>query len=1044
MEPESKSTGTSTQRSIFRWPLVVALFLLATYGWYVYVQYDRINNLHQHELAGTAAELKRTFDNSVENVNHFYDRQSKASNEDRKEHLCEFDAEQLYLSAVPTCQETGGDKKETAAPGIAGNGPLIKPDPVATGEEGGSFHFDAPELLRDLAFPEAFQIIFLADADGKVFYSDTPAQRSWQRNLRWGERQFRDAGADSGASVRLQDLQQALDTKEAWQKLSAISSRTSISIGGSEYQLHIEPAKLGQGTGKSVNLVLGGLVLSDQVREQALAVDTYFVAVLVALLLLGALGFPFIKLIALHPHERFRSRDIHWLCMSTGAILALLTFTVLAADAYWRWHEDSSDGLEQYARDLDKKFKQEVDELQKQLRDYDQRLAALPPGSCKGWPLDSDWFNPDVTEKHKFEWPSDKVYLEQIAWISPAGMQIWKITADRDAGLVDVSKRAYFRAVRDQNLYRIPGSQDRFYLAPDRSITDGRFYTFISMPSTLATDYCSNLKPPVDGEKGYVAAATATLLSFEQNPLPANYGFAVITREGRVLYHSDSRLRLRESFFEETSRGPRIRSSVYGGHADDISSGYRERPHEIYVCPLSIERVGESVSNNSPLFLAVFRDLSVERASVAHVFITTMTGSLLFLLPWLAFALWVMKKADQKRKRHPGTWLWPDVLMTDFYRHMIKVLAVIILLTPLAFLVLGAWLAVLVPLVAASWRMYTYWGYIPKTPHHKSKYRPWHLYVTELTLVLICMIVIPCAIIHRVTQNAEFGHMVAAGVQAIGEQQQDIEPSMKASIRQEGRPQSAALAKSTTRVKKYLPPAPFPYNTLPQQAGMSSMWLLQLHSLLGGFIPVANELVSLQFFEHRDRIYSTTSPVSWVGILGGIGILILIVWWIRWVAHELFYAELAVPTGIAPQLPTSEDWDALSADGQLVLFWALEEHVVNPRQRATVEALIDRGLLTLAPDLQLGSAHLKKYVQDKAANMSAQIADLEQAASNYSWQRVQRVLWAGLAAVAIFLLATQPLLQSGLQILALAVTRFLKTFKDLFDALVDRLGGKSK
>ena len=37
------------------------------------------------------------------------------------------------------------------------------------------------------------------------------------------------------------------------------------------------------------------------------------------------------------------------------------------------------------------------------------------------------------------------------------------------------------------------------------------------------------------------------LLSLEQPALPVGYGFAVVTRDGRTLYHSDSRLGLREN-----------------------------------------------------------------------------------------------------------------------------------------------------------------------------------------------------------------------------------------------------------------------------------------------------------------------------------------------------------------------------------------------------------------------------------------------------------------------------------------------------------------
>jgi hypothetical protein len=49
---------------------------------------------------------------------------------------------------------------------------------------------------------------------------------------------------------------------------------------------------------------------------------------------------------------------------------------------------------------------------------------------------------------------------------------------------------------------------------------------------------------------GYVAVASTRLLSLEQASLPLGYGFAIVTRDGRSLYHSDSRLGLRENLFD--------------------------------------------------------------------------------------------------------------------------------------------------------------------------------------------------------------------------------------------------------------------------------------------------------------------------------------------------------------------------------------------------------------------------------------------------------------------------------------------------------------
>ena len=93
-------------------------------------------------------------------------------------------------------------------------------------------------------------------------------------------------------------------------------------------------------------------------------------------------------------------------------------------------------------------------------------------------------------------------------------------------------------------------------------------------------DQSQDTKDKGNQDTGYVAVATVNLLSIDEIPLPAGYGFAIVNREGRVLYHSDKRLSLRENFFAELSDGSRVKATMYAGGTYDGNSRYRERPHE--------------------------------------------------------------------------------------------------------------------------------------------------------------------------------------------------------------------------------------------------------------------------------------------------------------------------------------------------------------------------------------------------------------------------------------------------------------------------------
>ena len=78
------------------------------------------------------------------------------------------------------------------------------------------------------------------------------------------------------------------DGAASWKTLSATSTRTSLQLGGVWHQVYLQPLAIQ--IGGAPNLILGGAVPSQMVVRDALAIDTYFTAALVFLVLIGLLG----------------------------------------------------------------------------------------------------------------------------------------------------------------------------------------------------------------------------------------------------------------------------------------------------------------------------------------------------------------------------------------------------------------------------------------------------------------------------------------------------------------------------------------------------------------------------------------------------------------------------------------------------------------------------------------------------------------------------------------------------------------------------------
>lgn len=1062
---------TSTVRRQLYWRLAIGLIAVTgAYIWYVTVQYGRINDLNQRQLANASAELKNSIENAIGTVRRF-----KPSPTDDQA-LCEFDDDQPYLALISPakCKRvTGG----LASPKLAvATGLSIKaiaevrstdknnPSPAPPADDAVSFAFDAGAVLRELSFPESFGLIFIGDSEGTVLYQDAPYKRTWLRQLRWGEQQFRDSGANRSGSLKLDQLVNVFgdDTASGWTPLRSMSGRTTLRLGGQFHEVYLEPLVI-ENQDERVSLVLGGAVLTEAVVRQALAVDSYFLAGIVFLLLLTFLGYPFVKLLALDPHERFGLRDVMKLYLSTAALLALATFTIQAIDAYSRWHHVADDGMKQLAIRFELAFLNEIAEIQRQEDKYDQTVSQWSDAQLSE-PLTTDWFG-SGPEGRKTPWlpaPKGPVQVLQLAWIDPAGDQVWKITSDRTTSRQKVGQRIYFQSVRDGNLFTWPDQvscdEDEapcadlptasiisrpFYVSPERSITDGKFYTFVAMPSRVS----------VKGKPGtYVVNATARLFSLNTPALPAGYGFALINREGRVLYHSDRRLSLRENLFEELTAGKRARALVYAGYEDDVTSAYRERPHELHFRPVSL-RLASDRRAAAGLYLVTFRDISLERALVARVFLISMFGPMISLLLFIGLALIAVAMVPagrRDRREHWSAWLWPHGGIVLVYQEMSIVLAILLAVSLIAWAV-GApdGLFVAVPVLAMTATIVIYAIRTHQKPQRSQlPSQFWHS--SAYMLLMVCAILIPASALFRAAMGHEFGKLIATEQQWITAQKTDLPFAQQAELRAEKLPIDMTLSTGKTRASLLSEiPAPAPFGSANQDTtlGHATHWLLKPFEWADDFLPIESDLAARVRYEEADLTYTPQTlwtsklGISVWGILGLIGALGLLVWWVRWKQVRLFYADQE----ICPQEHASPAtlWEQCSADERMVLMRISDEHVENPYQRPIVVGLLQRGLLTLDPDLRPCSQAFAEFIATQQPALRDALHQWESVESGHSWRYTRLVLLTSMGGLLFFLIATQPGLQAGLVSVAGGVTIALESLLKVRDSVVAWLGTRT-
>lgn len=1039
----------------FRRLALVLLVAGAAYAWWVTGKFDRLNAAHQLDLADAGAAITRTLVNAVDTVRRFQPVPDGTG-------ACAFDADQPYLDYVGDCRQDEAGRAEYTEPRVSAEGGLtiaadrIRPNAAPSVAR---WRFRIDTLLRELALSDTVALVFVADRDGRVLYQHTPRESRWRRQLRWGERTFEDAGASQASGVRVQNVTSLLSTAPngGWERLRSVSDRATVRVGGAWHQLFVQPISIG--TDAEVELTLAAVVPSERLVRQAFAIDTYFMALLVVTMLLGLLGLPFVKLVTLSPHERLRVRDVYWLYVSCAALLALGTFVVLSADTYRRWTQEADEGLARMAGDIEGRIAGEVLAIREQLASADRLLAdrcrQLPAGAASGLApgflarpgstaqatyVLSNWLRDGFDTGAVGALPADaRTFVQQITWIDPQGDQIWKVTSDTEGTNRNVSDRLYFQAVRDGHLYYDTHAPGAFFMAPDRSVSDGRFYTFVSMPSALDTTACPPITFGTTPARGHALVASAQLLSTDYPALPTGYGFAVVTRDGRVLYHSDARLALRENFFDHLDDPDAARAIAQSATTQRFSARYREVAHRVQITPLPWTLAAGSARLDEPgraadhagLLVVAFRDISVERAIVSRTFVVNLVGPMLLLMAGIAAGLYAAGAVSHQRQGGWARWLWPHGGLAPMYKVMTLAVGGVVL----AFIVVAElsgprWPYLLLPVCAVLPGLAVYgrsqWHAAPRS---SLTHRGW--YIAELSALGFGMVVVPACVLFTLTLGYELGSLIRTEQGAVTRQLGDAGRAIEADVRALGFSstvgQHAARAHATWQTQTRPDPAcadasrawmPPPYCAEPVALGAGDRWIAEAYRALNGALPAESASLARLRYQSTSVRYvprGSLGPLGWTGLLG-LGLIAAgLAAWIRWSAIHLHYADVTPGPAVADAEAASV-WASLTEDERHVLEQATEEGLANPRQRTIVVGLARKGLLRFTPELRPATAAVRQLLTAVRADRTHvdALAQWEHTHDGHSWQQAKPILLGALGVVAVFLVATQPGLQSDL------------------------------
>lgn len=549
-----------------------------------------------------------------------------------------------------------------------------------------SARFRLDVLIQELAIPEAFTDVIIADEAGQVILQrsdpDGVATARFERLDILLSHSSQGAESFNSTSASLSTATASSNSLP----LSRLPVQKSIQIGENNYFVFAQALTLDLRESASVKqspdtqplkLIIAGLVPVNEFHWAARKIPHGMVLGLIFSAFVLVFALPLIKLLSMGPRDRLGLPDA--LVSMFFSIMGTALFT-LALGA-WITHttiNDSADNqLEKGSTAIKGQFKNELTTVVSQLnmlRGYEGKAATLCPENGplkpKMWNSTNYVLSPRSGCRKgsglQVKGPviNDPFLVHMALWVGPDG-EVNRLEAVQQAPIVttNLNERPYLRDMwNGTNLHRLSENSFEFSIQPVLAWNDGEFATMIAAKAiTLPKDIPDLNHQAFKDYKDYVVAIRAPLRALTQTVLPIGYGYSVIDKTGLVLYDLDKRNNLRENLFKATDDNQELKSIVSSGATAKVRASYHGHSYVMYVAPL--------MEDVLPWTLVVYRDTQwLDWVTDESLFFAVALFSM-YALVFIVIGLFVSVLYTSIASGSGG-WMWPANAQWNEYRFL--------------------------------------------------------------------------------------------------------------------------------------------------------------------------------------------------------------------------------------------------------------------------------------------------------------------------------------------------------------------------------------
>jgi hypothetical protein len=366
----------------------------------------------------------------------------------------------------------------------------------------------------------------------------------------------------------------------SFQLASGSSSVRPVKVGGEDYNLFLQPFRLtaaGNDATDEGRIVLCGLWRTERLDSDSFALP-YSYVVWFALICVAAGSFiwPFLKINYMNKAERLRRSQGLLLVLSMFLGMSSVTLMVLNW-SYSSWVQNQVDrDLKILANEIQSKVTSELTSALGQLNSLNMKRLVQEgrngsSSSDSPAKMQVKYFKDYEIQFDDFKNGSTYPYFDIAFLTDQSGNQIVKYTIDRfSTPQTPIDDRPFFQEIAAGQPNRLATIDKEHYYSLQAlfSPNTGLFSTVIATPVEFGS-----------GKRG-IQALVFRPLSLVDPVLPADFGFAVLNRDGNVLFHSNSLRNISENFVQECKDQSSLQAAIFSNleqKMDIVYSGKNRR-----------------------------------------------------------------------------------------------------------------------------------------------------------------------------------------------------------------------------------------------------------------------------------------------------------------------------------------------------------------------------------------------------------------------------------------------------------------------------------